>query len=183
MIEMLVSTNPDWVLTIARFVIGVIFFAHGAQKMLGWYGGAGFSATLRVLTIQLKLPAPLAVIVISSEFFGGLGLIFGLLSRIAALGILLAMLGAIAMVHYRYGLFMDWHGSQKGHGIEYHLIVMALALIVIVKGAGAFSMDRLLYKHYTGHVSAQRQLQKDGYKNSSGAHVQFERADFPQAWS
>jgi len=158
MIEMLVSTNPDWVLTIARFVIGIVFFAHGAQKMLGWYGGPGFSGTLRVLTVQLRLPAPLAVLAISAELFGGLGLILGLFSRIAALGILLAMLGAIATVHYRYGLFMDWHGSQKGHGFEYHLIVIALALVVIVKGAGAFSIDYLWYQRSIAGTSARQQI-------------------------
>jgi putative oxidoreductase len=158
MIEMLVSTNPDWVLTIARFVIGIVFFAHGAQMMLGWYGGPGFSGSLRLLTVQLRLPAPLAVLAISAEFFGGLGLILGLFSRIAALGILLAMLGAIATVHYRYGLFMDWHGSQKGHGFEYHLIVIALALVVIVKGAGACSIDYLWYQHYIAGTSARQQI-------------------------
>ena len=157
MIETLVSTNPDWVLTIARLVIGIIFFAHGAQKLLGWYGGPGFSGTVKALTTQLKLPAPLAVLVISTEFFGGLGLIVGLLSRIAALAIFLAMLGAIAMVHFRYGLFMDWFGNQKGHGIEYHLIVMALALVVMVKGAGAFSMDYFLYQHNTAEALSQQQ--------------------------
>jgi putative oxidoreductase len=158
MIEKLVRTNPDWVLTIARFVIGIIFFAHGAQKMLGWYGGQGFSSTLRVLTIQLRLPAPLAVLVISADFFGGLGLIVGFLSRIAALGIFLAMLGAIATVHFRYGLFMDWHGNQKGHGFEYHLIVMALAVVVIAKGSGAFSIDYLLYQHDIARTSAGQQI-------------------------
>jgi putative oxidoreductase len=158
MIEMLVSTNPDWVLTIARFVIGIVFFAHGAQMMLGWYGGPGFSGSLRVLTVQLRLPAPLAVLAISAEFFGGLGLILGLFSRVAALGILLAMLGAIATVHYRYGLFMDWHGTQKGHGFEYHLIVIALALVVIVKGAGAFSIDYFWYQHYTAGTSARQEI-------------------------
>ena len=163
MIETLVSTNSDWVLTIARFVIGIIFFAHGAQKMLGWYGGAGFSGTLKALISQLNLPAPLAVLVISAEFFGGLGLIVGLLSRIAALGILLAMLGAIAMVHFRYGLFMDWFGNQKGHGVEYHLLAIALALVVIVKGAGAFSIDRAWYQHRNAQASAVPELQGDDY--------------------
>jgi putative oxidoreductase len=158
MIETLVSTNPDWILTIARIVIGIIFFAHGAQKMLGWFGGHGFKATVEGLTTQLHIPVPLAALVISAEFFGGLGLIVGLLSRIAALGIFLAMLGAIAMVHYRYGLFMDWFGNQKGHGIEYHLIVMALALVVIVKGAGAFSMDELLYQDYVAQTSSGPQM-------------------------
>jgi putative oxidoreductase len=158
MIEMLVRTNPDWVLTIARFVIGMIFFAHGAQKMLGWFGGSGFHCTLQALTKQLRIPAPLAVLVISTEFFGGLGLMVGLLSRIAALGLFAAMVGAIAMVHFRYGLFMDWYGNQKGHGIEYHLIVMALALVVIVKGAGAFSMDQLWYQHLVTQGAARQQI-------------------------
>ena len=107
MIETLVSTNPDWVLTIARFTIGIIFFAHGAQMMLGWYGGQGFNATLQVLTKQLQISARLAVLVISAEFLGGLGLIVGLLSRIAAAAIAFTMLGAVAMAHRRYGLFMD----------------------------------------------------------------------------
>lgn len=158
MIEMLVSTSPDWILTTARIVIGIVFFAHGAQKMLGWFGGHGFKVTVQGLTTQLHIPAPLAALVMSAEFFGGLGLIVGLLSRIAALGIFLAMLGAIAMVHYRYGLFVDWFGNQKGHGIEYHLIVMALALVVIVKGAGAFSMDELLYQHYVVQMSSGQRI-------------------------
>ena len=158
MIEGLVSTSADWVLTITRIVLGVVFFAHGAQKMLGWFGGPGFNATMQVLTKQLRIPGPIAVLVISAEFFGGLGLIVGLLSRIAAAGIVLMLLGAIAMVHRRYGLFMDWYGNQKGHGFEYHLLALALALVVIVNGAGAFSIDYLWSEHHITQTSALQQL-------------------------
>ena len=158
MIEALVSTNPDWVLTITRVVLGIVFFAHGAQKMLGWFGGPGFNATLQMLTKQLRIPGPLAVLVISAELFGGLGLIVGLLSRIAAAGIVLMLVGAVLMVHGRYGLFMNWYGNQKGHGFEYHLLAIALALAVIVNGAGAFSLDSLWYHHDIAQTSAQQQL-------------------------
>jgi|SRR5215472_5644095 len=154
MIEALTSTSADWVLVIARLVLGIVFFAHGAQKVLGWFGGTGFNATLDVLTKQMRIPAPLAVLVISAEFLGGIGLIVGLLSRIAAIGIVLTMVGAIAMVNRRYGLFMDWYGNQKGNGYEYHLLAITLALIVIVKGAGAFSIDHVVYEHYTAPASA-----------------------------
>jgi uncharacterized membrane protein YphA (DoxX/SURF4 family) len=83
----------------------------------------------------------------SGEVFGGFGLIAGLFSRIAALVIALTMVGAIAAVHFRFGLFLDWSGSRKGHGIEYHLLVIARALVVVVKGAGAFSLDGFVHEH------------------------------------
>jgi putative oxidoreductase len=158
MIEGLVRTTADWVPAIARLVLGIVFFAHGAAKMLGWFGGAGFNATLQTLNEQLRIPRPIAVLVISAELFGGLGLIVGLLSRIAAVGIVLTMLGAIVIVNRRYGLFMDWYGNRKGHGFEYHLLAIALALVVIIKGAGAFSLDYLWYQHYAGHTSAQQSI-------------------------
>ena len=149
MIKLLLHTNADWVLTMTRLFLGLIFFAHGAQKLLGWFGGPGLHATLQTFAQHLRIPAPIALLVISAELFGGLGLMLGLLSRIAAVGIVLTMLGAVA-VHYRNGLFMDWYCSRKGHGIEYHLLAIALGLVVIVKGAGAFSMDYLCYQHYLG---------------------------------
>jgi len=147
MIESLTSTHADWILGIARIVLGIIFFAHGAQKMLGWYGGPGLASTMRTFTEHLHLPSTLAFLVIAGELVSGVGLIIGLFSRIAALFIVLIMVGAIATVHFRFGFFMDWFGSQKGHGIEYHLLAIALALVVVVKGAGAFSLDGLIHQH------------------------------------
>ena len=139
-------SDADWTLTIARIVLGVIFFAHGAQKLLGWFGGAGLKTTVHDMRNVLGLPALAAVIVAGAEFLGGAGLIVGLLSRVAALGILVLMLAAILMVHGRHGLFMDWFGNRSGHGVEYHLLAIALATVIIVDGAGAWSFDRLLYR-------------------------------------
>jgi putative oxidoreductase len=147
MIGSLTGTHADWVVAIARVVLGVIFFAHGAQKMLGWYGGPGLANTMRVFTEHLHLPFTLAYFVIAGEFVSGLGLVAGLFTRVAALFVVLTMVGAIATVHFRFGLFMDWFGGQKGHGIEYHLLAIALALIVVVKGGGAFSLDGLVHQH------------------------------------
>jgi putative oxidoreductase len=139
----LLSTPNDLTLTLVRLVLGIVFFAHGAQKMLGWFGGYGFHGTMGFFTHQ-GIPAPLAFLAICAEFFGGLGLIFGLLSRIAAFGIMVNMLVAIATVHRFNGFFMNWFGNQKGEGYEYHLLAIVLCLVVIIKGAGALSIDRAL---------------------------------------
>ena len=141
MMKRLMGTSNDVSFTILRVVLGVVFFAHGAQKMLGWFGGFGFHATMGFLT-HVGLPAPVAFLVIVIEFFGGLGLIFGLLSRIAALGIGVEMIGAIFTVHLPNGFFMNWMGTQKGEGFEYHLLAIAIAAVLLMRGAGAFAVDR-----------------------------------------
>jgi putative oxidoreductase len=144
MLARLFKTDANWVVTIVRVVLGVVFFAHGAQKMLGWYGGYGFSGTMGFFTKTLGIPAPLAFLAICAEFFGGLGLILGLLSRVAALGIGVNMLVAIAMIHRHFGFFANWFGNQKGEGYEFHLLVLAIVLAIIVRGAGALSLDRAI---------------------------------------
>ena len=145
MLRDLSFTNSDWTLTIVRLVLGVVFFAHGAQKLLGWFGGSGLKETMRTMHEFLGLSPPLAFAAVATEFFGGLGLIVGLLSRVAAVGIGVPMLSAIVMVHGRNGLFMDWFGARKNHGYEYHLLAIALALVVVAKGSGALSLDRVLF--------------------------------------
>jgi putative oxidoreductase len=145
MLRELLSTNSDWTLTIIRTLLGVVFFAHGAQKLLGWYGGPGLKETVRTMHDHLGLPLPVAFVAVATEFFGGAALIVGLLSRLAAIGIGVTMLFAIVMVHGRNGLFMDWFGARKNHGYEYHLLVIALAVVLVVKGSGAVSLDRLLF--------------------------------------
>ena len=144
MFHKLFSTSNDFVLTIVRLALGVTFFMHGAQKMLGWFGGYGFHATMGTFTHYLGIPAPLAFLAICAEFFGGLGLLVGLLSRIAALGIMVNMLVAIATVHHVNGFFMNWTGQQKGEGFEFHILAIALAIVVLVKGSGAVSIDRAI---------------------------------------
>jgi putative oxidoreductase len=144
MIRKLIATDNDRTTAILRLVLGVIFFAHGAQKMLGWFGGYGFTGTMGFFTNVMHIPAVFAFLAISAEFFGGLGLIFGFMTRIAALGIFSNMLMAIAMVHRQFGLFMNWTGAQKGEGFEYHLLVLAITTFLMIRGAGAASIDRLL---------------------------------------
>jgi len=160
MIESLTGTHADWTVSIVRILLGLVFFAHGAQKMLGWYGGPGLAKSMRTFTEDLHLPSILAFLVIAGEFLGGIGLIVGLFSRIAAMVIAVTMLGAIATVHFQFGLFLNWFGDQEGHGIEYHLLAIALALVVVIKGAGAFSIDRIVYERVSGaeqHVANSRQ--------------------------
>jgi putative oxidoreductase len=145
MIRDLFSTSPDWSLTIIRIILGVVFFAHGAQKLFGWFGGQGLKETVRTMHDLLKLPLPLASAAVATEFLGGVGLIVGLLSRVAAVGIGVTMLSAIVMVHGRNGLFMDWFGARKNHGYEFHLLAIALVVVLVAKGSGALSLDRVLF--------------------------------------
>jgi putative oxidoreductase len=144
MFRKLLATSDDWTLTLLRLVLGVIFFAHGAQKTFGWFGGFGFSGTMGFFTQMMHIPAPFAFLAICAEFLGGLGLILGALGRIAAFGIASNMLVAVLMVHSRFGLFMNWTGQQKGEGFEYHLLVIGIAVVLMIRGSGAFSVDRAL---------------------------------------
>jgi putative oxidoreductase len=144
MLRRLLSTTNDPTLTILRLILGAVFFAHGAQKMLGWFGGHGFNATMASFTHNMGIPALFAFLAIAAEFFGGLGLLVGLLGRVAAFGILCNMLGAIVLVSSHVGFFMNWFGTQKGEGCEYHLLAIALCVAILVKGSGAFSFDRAL---------------------------------------
>ena len=144
MIRRLYATDDGTATSILRLVLGVIFFAHGAQKMLGWFGGFGFAGTMNLFTSMLHIPAPLAFLAIAAEFFGGIGLILGFLTRIAAFGIGVNMLVAIMTLHGAFGFFMNWTGTQKGEGFEFHLLVLAIVAFLMIRGAGAFSVDRVL---------------------------------------
>jgi putative oxidoreductase len=138
------KTDDSLAPLIARVVLGIVIFPHGAQKALGWFGGFGFTGTINFFATQWHISAPLAVLAIAAEFAGPIGLVSGLLGRVAAFGIAVNMIVAIAVVHGQYGFFMNWFGNQKGEGFEFHLLALALAAIVILKGAGKWSLDRLL---------------------------------------
>jgi putative oxidoreductase len=142
MLRKVFATDDDTATAILRLILGVVFFAHGAQKMLGWFGGFGFAGTMGYFTSAMHIPALFAFLAIAAEFFGGLGLIFGFLTRIAAFGIAANMVVAVATVHGAFGLFMNWAGNQKGEGFEYHLLVLAMTAFLMIRGAGAFSADR-----------------------------------------
>jgi putative oxidoreductase len=144
MIRRLYATDDSIATSILRLVLGVVFFAHGTQKMLGWFGGFGFAGTMNFFTSMMHIPAPLAFLAIAAEFFGGMGLILGFLTRIAAFGIGVNMLVAIMTVHRPFGFFMNWTGTQKGEGFEFHLLVLAIVAFLMIRGAGAFSVDHVL---------------------------------------
>jgi putative oxidoreductase len=127
----------DWALLVARIVVGVVFMAHGAQKLFGAFGGPGLSAVVQMM-------GPLGYLVTIGEFFGGLGLIFGFLSRFSAASIILIMLGAIGMVHSQFGFFMNWTGKQAGEGFEYHLLVIGTLLPILIAGPGRYAIGRYL---------------------------------------
>jgi len=141
MFQKLIATNSDIVLLILRLTLGAVMFPHGAQKVLGWFGGGGFNATLQGMT-GMGLPAAVVVLVMIAEFLGSLGLIIGFLTRLGALGIISVMVGAIFTVHRQYGFFMNWTGSQAGEGFEYHLLAIGIAVALLIRGGGAFSLDR-----------------------------------------
>src|ERR1700720_3909606 len=142
MLRKLLITDENTATVILRFVLGVVFFAHGAQKMLGWFGGYGFSGTMAYFTGPAHIPAVLAFLAIAAEFFGGMGLMFGFLTRIAAFGISVNMLVAIATVHSASGFFMNWTGTQKGEGFEYHLLVLAMTAFLMIRRGCPFPRDR-----------------------------------------
>ena len=129
---------------IARLILGLVMFPHGAQKVLGWFGGYGFTGTMGFFTGTMHIPAALAFLAIMAEFAGSLGLIVGLLSRVAAFGIAMVMTVAVLTVHHANGLFMNWSGTQKGEGFEYHLLALGLALIVMIHGGGKASLDGVI---------------------------------------
>jgi len=155
MTRKLIATDNDAATTVLRLVLGIVFFAHGAQKMLGWFGGYGFSGTMGFFTGMMHIPAVFAFLAISAEFFGGLGLIFGLLTRVAAFGIFCNMLVAVAMVHHQFGFFMNWAGTQKGEGFEFHLLALAMTAFLMIRGAGAASVDRLLSSSVKSSIGGQ----------------------------
>jgi putative oxidoreductase len=145
MIRTLIATPRDAAPTVARLVLATVMFPHGAQHALGWFGGYGFSGTLGWMTDTLGFPAPLAALAIVVELLAPLALVVGLGGRLAALGLFGLMLGA-ASTHTANGFFMNWFGTMApgAEGYEYHLLALALAAVVAIRGSGALSLDRLL---------------------------------------
>ncbi len=133
---------------ILRVILGGVFFFHGGQKLLGWFGGHGFDATMGFFTEKMGIPALIAFLVIIGESFGALGLITGFLTRLSAAGVACIMLGAIALVHWNNGIFMNWAGQQAGEGFEYHLLALAIAIPLIFYGGGKFSVDGIVEKKF-----------------------------------
>lgn len=146
MLKKLFQTEDDTATLILRVLLGVVFFPHGMQKLLGWFGGYGFSGTFDMFTTKMAIPAIFAFLAIIAEGLGSLGLITGLLTRVAAFGIAVEMAVAVYMLHWQNGFFMNWFGNQKGEGFEYHLLVIAIGIALVIKGGGKWSIDRVIAK-------------------------------------
>lgn len=138
------ATDNGWAGLILRLALGLVMFPHGAQKMLGWFGGFGFSGTMGFFTGTMHLPWIIAFLVIMGEFFGSLALIVGFFTRFVAGSFVVIMVGAIATSHLPHGFFMNWSGQQQGEGYEYHLLVIGMSLALMLMGAGRWSVDRMV---------------------------------------
>ncbi len=143
-LELLLQTDRDLVPLLLRGVFGAVMFPHGAQKALGWFGGGGFQGTMRYFVDTVHLPALLGYSIIAAEFLGSILLLIGLGTRFAAASIGLVMIGAATLVHAPNGFFMNWFGNQSGEGFEYHLLAIAIAAALVVRGGGRWSIDRKL---------------------------------------
>ena len=141
----LTSTN-DFSALIARVTLGIVILPHGLQKLLGVFGGYGFTATIDFFSSSMGIPSLIGFLIVMGESFGALFLILGLISRISSTGILIIMIGAIFLGHIQHGFFMNWFGNQQGEGFEYHLLAIGISLVVMINGGGKWSLDSLIYK-------------------------------------
>ncbi len=138
------AADDSWTGLILRLTLGMVMFPHGAQKLLGWYGGFGFSGTMGFFTETMHLPWLIAFLVIIGESFGSVALLAGLLTRFTAASLAVIMLGAIVTTHLPHGFFMNWFGKQAGEGYEYHLLVIGISLALVITGAGKWSVDKIV---------------------------------------
>jgi putative oxidoreductase len=136
----------DYTLLLVRLLLAFVMAAHGAQKLFGWFGGFGFEGTMGFFTQTIGLPYLLASGIILIESVGMIALSLGAFSRLLSSGVMAIMMGAIATTHGQHGFFMNWFGTQAGEGFEFHLLVIGLAAVISIHGAGAFSIDALLSK-------------------------------------
>ena len=149
--KLIFSTNGnDGAATLTRTALGIVLFAHGAQKLLGWYGGYGFDGTMGYFTGTVGLPWIVGFLVIVIEFFGALSLILGFATRLWSVAIFFLTVGIVQMAHSQYGFFMNWFGNQKGEGIEFFLLMLGLAASLVFSGSGKFSIDNLFAQKKPG---------------------------------
>ena len=138
-LESLLQTDADYVWTFLRIIAGIIIWPYGMQKLFGWFDGVGIKGTLEEMAVR-RVPRFIAWLVIIGQSFGSTALILGFLERVAAAGLFIIFTGAL-IVHLPDGWSMNWFGKKSGEGIEYHVMLLSLLLILIVKGSGAASID------------------------------------------
>ena len=137
------DTDESLSLTFLRFIAALVIFPHGAQKLLGWFDGYGVSGTLGFFS-QMGIPPFLGMLNILVESVGAILLAAGLLTRLSAFGTAVTMIVAVLTVHISNGFFMNWSGQAAGEGFEYHILYLAIVLVLLVKGGGAYSLDKLI---------------------------------------
>ena len=140
------NTNNDWTGLVTRLTTGLVLFPHGAQQMLGIFGGYGFSGTMGFLTNTLHLPLLIAFLVITIQFLGSISLVTGFASRFWSIAIVVIFIGTIFTAHIGNGFFMNWYGTQKGEGFEYALLVIGLSIATLINGSGKYSIDNIIFK-------------------------------------
>lgn len=144
--NLILATDNNLFGFFSRLAVGLIMFPHGAQKALGWFGGAGFNGTLHAFSAYFHLPTAIGVLVILVEFGGSLALIAGFTTRLWSAAMMILVIGMVVEGSWQHGFFMNWQGQQSGEGIEYHILLFALLLISFVSGGGRWSLDRALLK-------------------------------------
>lgn len=142
MLKKLLQTDDSVSTFILRVLLAVVFLPHGAQKVFGWFGGSGLSATLAMFTDKAGVPWILAVLAIAAESVGAVALLAGFFTRLAAAGIAVNMIICAAGNHIANGFFMNWFGKQKGEGFEYHILAVAISIALMISGGGRWSVDR-----------------------------------------
>lgn len=147
LIRPLLTTQENLGFSIARLALGLVLFPHGAQKMLGWFGGFGFTGTMEFFSQQMGLPSVVAFAIIMIEFFGSIALILGFLSRFWATAFIGLFVGIIITSQLQYGFFMNWFGNQEGEGFEYSILIIGLALSTLLNGSGRYAFDNIIIKN------------------------------------
>lgn len=146
MLNKIFATRDEYSSTVLRIALGLVMLPHGAQKLLGWFGGCGFTGTMHFFTATMGIPYIFALMAVLAESIGSIGLIIGLGTRICAFGIGVTIAVAALMVHVQNGFFMNWFGAQAGEGFEYHILAVGMALTLLIAGGGRWSIDSLLSK-------------------------------------
>jgi putative oxidoreductase len=145
------GTPDDATGLVLRLGLAITMCPHGAQKVLGWFGGYGFEATVGFFT-QGGMPLVLALAVIAAEFLGPIALVAGFFTRWSAFGIGAVMTGAALMMHAQHGFFMNWMGNQKGEGLEYFVLAVTLSVALMIKGGGKWAADRAIARRLDGNA-------------------------------
>ncbi len=145
-LEQFFKTDDGWDKTALRLAVGGVMFPHGAQKLLGWFGGYGFNGTMGFFTDSIGMPWVMGFMVIMVEFFASLAILAGALTRLSAFGVMVVMTGAVTVAHWQNGFFMNWSSKSEGEGFEYHLLMIGMCLALIIGGGGKASIDRMVFQ-------------------------------------